>query len=64
MKKVSNSVEYNLANFRQIRNSLTRSAALIFLKLYDLLTYRPLLKELVTGMYDSTQTDRISIKKP
>ena len=31
IKKVSNSVKYNLANFRQIRNSLTSSAALLFL---------------------------------
>ena len=31
IKKVSNSVKYNLANFRRIRNSLTSSAALMFL---------------------------------
>lgn len=31
IKKVSNSVKYNLANFRQIRNSLTNAAALMFL---------------------------------
>ena len=32
IKKLSNSVQYNLANFRQIRNSLTSSAALMFLQ--------------------------------
>lgn len=31
IKKVTNSVKYNLANFRQIRHSLTNKAALMFL---------------------------------